>query len=215
MIYWKSVEKCPYCAGETRPVSLEQEIVNAVLHRGGEVTTVLGAIAQASPQGVQTTTNFLEADGTETPIEVRYIEEFEENPVGLDELRQLPILTPAGEFTAMEEVARVRTDEGLVDVEMVVQPRPREIPVRFGRLLGDPQHTGRLSRRQPTEESQLDDLRLPLVELREGLQRLVERQDVDVQVILDRRIGRQHQAVAAALEPAPRPGVVDQDLSHG
>ena len=75
------------------------------------VTTVLGAIAQASPQGVQTTTAFLEADGTETPIEVRYIEEFEENPIGLDELRQLPILTPAGEFTAMEEVARVRTDE--------------------------------------------------------------------------------------------------------
>lgn len=42
MIYWKSVERCPYCAGETRPVSLEQEIVNAVFHRGGEVTTVLG-----------------------------------------------------------------------------------------------------------------------------------------------------------------------------
>ena len=95
------------------------------------VNTVLGAIAQASPQGVQTTTAFLEPDGTETPIEVRYIDEFEENPIGLDELRQLPILTPAGEFTAMEEVARVRTDEGRNTILRTDQSRRVVFTYRF------------------------------------------------------------------------------------
>ncbi len=95
------------------------------------VNTVLGTITQASPQGVQTTTAFLEADGTETPIEVRYIEEFEENPIGLDELRQLPILTPAGEFTAMEDVARVRTDEGRNTILRTDQSRRVVFTYRF------------------------------------------------------------------------------------
>jgi len=103
----------------------------AMFDRQLNVNTVLGAIAQASPQGVQTTVAFLEPDGTETPIEVRYIDEFEENPIGLDELRQLPILTPAGEFTAMEEVARVRTDEGRNTILRTDQSRRVVLTYRF------------------------------------------------------------------------------------
>ena len=103
----------------------------AMFDRQLNVNTVLGAISQASPQGVQTTTAYLEADGTETPIEVRYIDEFEENPIGLDELRQLPILTPAGEYTPIEEVARVRTDEGRNTILRTDQSRRVVLTYRF------------------------------------------------------------------------------------
>jgi len=103
----------------------------AMFDRRLNVNTVLGAISQASPQGVQTTTAFLEADGTETPIEVRYIDAYEDNPIGLDELRQLPILTPSGDYTAMEEVARVRTDEGRNTILRTDQSRRVVLTYRF------------------------------------------------------------------------------------
>jgi len=103
----------------------------AMFDRRLQINTVLGAISQASPQGAQTATSFLEPDGTETPIEVRYIDDYEENPIGLDDLRQLPILTPAGEFTAMEEVARVRTDEGRNTILRTDQSRRVVLTYRF------------------------------------------------------------------------------------
>ncbi|MCH7823702.1 MAG: efflux RND transporter permease subunit, partial [Acidobacteria bacterium] len=103
----------------------------AMFDRRLTINTVLGAISQASPQGVQTATAYLEADGTETPIEVRYIDEFEDNPIGLDELRQLPILTPSGEYTPMEEVARVRTDEGRNTILRTDQSRRVVLTYRF------------------------------------------------------------------------------------
>ena len=103
----------------------------AMFDRQLSVNTVLGAISQASPQGVQTTAAYLEADGIETPIEVRYIDEFEDNPIGLDELRQLPILTPAGDLMPIEEVARIRTDEGRNTILRTDQSRRVMLTYRF------------------------------------------------------------------------------------
>jgi|TARA_B100000678_G_scaffold216849_1_gene184165 multidrug efflux pump subunit AcrB/ABC-type multidrug transport system ATPase subunit len=103
----------------------------AMFDRQLAISTVLGAISQANPRGVQTSTAYLEADGTETPIEVRYIDDIEEDPIGLDELRQLPILTPAGEYTPIEEVARVRTDEGRNTILRTDQSRRVVLTYRF------------------------------------------------------------------------------------
>ncbi len=103
----------------------------AMFDRQLDVATVLGAIAQAAPEGVQTTTAFLEPDGTETPIEVRYIEDLEETEIGLDDLRTLPILTPAGDLTPIEEVARVRTDEGRNSILRTDQSRRVIVTYRF------------------------------------------------------------------------------------
>ena len=103
----------------------------AMFDRQLDVNTVLGAIAQAAPEGVQTTTAFLEPDGTETPIEVRYIEDLEETEIGLDDLRTLPILTPAGDLTPIEEVARVRTDEGRNSILRTDQSRRVVVTYRF------------------------------------------------------------------------------------
>ncbi len=68
----------------------------AMFDRRLQVETVLAAITQANPLGAQTASNFLEADGTETPIQVTYIEDLEDNTIGLDDLRRLPILTRPG-----------------------------------------------------------------------------------------------------------------------
>ena len=103
----------------------------AMFDRQLDINTVLGAIAQANPVGAQTASNFLEPDGTETPIQVSYIEDLDENMVGLDDLRQLPILTPAGELTPIEEVARVRTDEGRNTILRTDQSRRVVVTYRF------------------------------------------------------------------------------------
>ena len=103
----------------------------AMFDRRLQVETVLAAITQANPLGAQTASDFLEADGTETPIQVTYIEDLEDNTIGLDDLRRLPILTPAGELTPIEEVARVRTDEGRNTILRTNQSRRVVLTYRF------------------------------------------------------------------------------------
>ena len=104
-----------------------------------QVNTVLGAIEQANPEGVRTASAFLEPDGTETPIEVRYIEDLEDPQLRVDDLRQLPILTPAGDLTPMEEVARVRTDEGRRTILRTDQSRRVIVTYRFTQEILDSQ----------------------------------------------------------------------------
>jgi len=84
----------------------------AMFDRAIDIGDLLGAIEGSSVEGFRTSIAFLEADGTETPIEVRPVEDPETQQIGVDDLRRLPILTPSGDFTPMEEVSRVRTDEG-------------------------------------------------------------------------------------------------------
>jgi len=103
----------------------------AMFDRQLQINQVLSAISQANPEGAATASNFLQPDGSETPIQVRYIDDFEADRVGLDDLRQLPILTPAGELTAMEEVARVRTDEGRNTILRTDQSRRVVVTYRF------------------------------------------------------------------------------------
>jgi len=103
----------------------------AMFDRQLDINTVLGAISQANPVGARTASNYLEPDGTETPIQVRYIDDLDENMVGLDDLRQLPILTPAGELTPIEEVARIRTDEGRNTILRTDQSRRVVVTYRF------------------------------------------------------------------------------------
>jgi peptide chain release factor subunit 1 len=41
MLHWKDLESCPYCGDTCIGVSLEAEIVTTVIHKGGEVITVM------------------------------------------------------------------------------------------------------------------------------------------------------------------------------
>ncbi len=84
----------------------------SMFDRAIDIGDLLGAIQGSSVDGFRTSIAFLEADGTETPIEVRPVDDPETQQIGVDDLRRLPILTPSGDYTPMEEVSRVRTDEG-------------------------------------------------------------------------------------------------------
>ncbi|MFQ5742478.1 MAG: efflux RND transporter permease subunit [Acidobacteriota bacterium] len=103
----------------------------AMFDRGVQVNTVLRAVEQSSPLGFQSRTAFLEADGTETPIEVRFKEDSEGAVAVVADLRQLPVLTPSGALMPMEQVARVRTDEGRNSILRTDQSRRVLVSYRF------------------------------------------------------------------------------------
>ena len=75
---------------------------------------------------------------------------------------------------------------------------------------------GGLLHAQPAEEPHLDDAALPLVELRQRLQRIVERDEVRGRLVGDdERLVEGHlRRVAAALLIVPRARVVDEDAAH-
>ena len=94
----------------------------AMFDRDVEIQTLLDAVSESDVEGFTTATAFLEADGTETVIEVRPFD-LDGGEVGgpgssanrglrLADLSQLPVLNSAGSATAMGELARLRIDEG-------------------------------------------------------------------------------------------------------
>lgn len=84
----------------------------ALFDRQVQIQTVLNAIGEADVDGFATATAFLEPNGTETVIEVRPTDGSTAPALELADLRTLPILTPSGDFAPLEELARVRSDEG-------------------------------------------------------------------------------------------------------
>ena len=103
----------------------------AMFDQGVEINTVLTAIADASPEGFQTRTAFLAADGTETPIEVRTTDDPEALGAGLQGLRQVAVFAPAGGHVPLEELARVRTDEGRGTIQRTDRARRVVVSYRF------------------------------------------------------------------------------------
>ena len=61
---------------------------------------------------------------------------------------------------------------------MPQKPHLRELPVAFDCLTRNVQDLGRLLDAQPTEEAQLDDPALALVDMSQRLERVVERHHV-------------------------------------
>jgi multidrug efflux pump subunit AcrB/ABC-type multidrug transport system ATPase subunit len=84
----------------------------ALFDQGLRVNAVLGAITDASRQGSVTRTSFLNADGTEVPIEIRPPEPSEARAIGPQDVGRLGVETAAGTYLPVESLARVRTDQG-------------------------------------------------------------------------------------------------------
>ncbi len=68
---------------------------------------------------------------------------------------------------------------GVSGPELRVQPRPRGFPVPLRRSFRYVQNQADFVKRHPPEELHLNDLRLPFIQLRQPLQRLVDRQRLD------------------------------------
>ncbi len=95
----------------------------ALFDQNLRVNTVLGAISDANPQGFATQTNFLKADGSEIPIEVRPSEDPEAEGPSRDGVGQIPVLTATGEYMPLADLAKVRTDEGRNNILRTDQAR--------------------------------------------------------------------------------------------
>ena len=102
--------------------------------------------------------------------------------------------------------------------QLAVQPGPRQRPVTFHRDRGDVQHRGGFVHRQPAEEPQLHEARLPGVEPGELVEGRIESDDV-------RRVSWQSRGTSTSLEghgqsPHPRfdgaarPRVIHQQTAH-
>ncbi len=96
-----------------------------------EIEAVLAGVGDARPDGFQTTVPFLWPDATEVPIEVRNTEDPQNASITLAEFRQMPLPTQTGDFVPLEEVARVRTDEGRGSVLRTDQSRRVMVSYRF------------------------------------------------------------------------------------
>ena len=95
------------------------------------VNTVLSAISDANPQGFAAQTSFLKADGSEMPIEVRPTEDPEADGPGRDGVGQIPVLTATGEYTPLQELAKVRADEGRNNILRTDQARRVVLSYQF------------------------------------------------------------------------------------
>ncbi len=96
-----------------------------------ETTHVLNAVEAANPEGFQTRVAFLNPDGTETPIDLRTTEDPEADGPGLAGLRQVPVRTVGGQYTPLDELARVRTNEGRSTIVRTDQSRRISVQYRF------------------------------------------------------------------------------------
>ncbi|MDA0747723.1 MAG: efflux RND transporter permease subunit, partial [bacterium] len=84
----------------------------AMFDRRLQSQDILAAVGDARWDGFQTSVPFLLPDATEVPVVVRTTENPEDEGPGLLAFRQTPIQTPSGNYVGLNEVARVRTDEG-------------------------------------------------------------------------------------------------------
>ena len=99
---------------------------------------------------------------------------------------------------------------------LALQPGLRQPPVAHDGVGRDVQGGCRFLHAQPAEEAQLDDTALPLVELRQRFERVVERHEVLPRLLRDdeRFVERDLHRVAATLLIAPCARVVDEDAPH-
>lgn len=86
--------------------------VLALFHQRMEINTVLSAVEAANPEGFRSRVAFLNADETETPIDLRTTDDPDAPGPGLVGLRQIPVPIPNNLYVPLGEVARVRTNEG-------------------------------------------------------------------------------------------------------
>jgi multidrug efflux pump subunit AcrB/ABC-type multidrug transport system ATPase subunit len=111
----------------------------ALFDQGLRVNAALSAIGDANPQGFSTQTNFLKADGTEIPIEVRPTEDPEADGPGRAGVGAIPVLTGTGEYIPLSELAQVRTDEGRNNILRTDQARRVVISYQFADEILDSQ----------------------------------------------------------------------------
>lgn len=119
---------------DVEPSSPEVEIIPdaiTLFDRRLETTNVLSAVEAANPEGFQARVAFLNPDGTETPIDLRTVEDPEAEGPGLVGLRQIPVQTPGGHYAPIEELAHVRTNEGRSTIVRTDQSRRIAIQYRF------------------------------------------------------------------------------------
>ncbi|MBE83482.1 MAG: hypothetical protein CME21_13050 [Gemmatimonadetes bacterium] len=103
----------------------------ALFDRRLETTNVLSAVESANPEGFQTRVAYLNPDGTETPIDLRTTEDPDADGPGLVGIRTIPVQTLGGQFTPLEELARVRTNEGRSTIIRTDQSRRISVQYRF------------------------------------------------------------------------------------
>ena len=77
-----------------------------------QVRTVLNAVGDANPRGSTASVSFLTPEGTEIPIEIRNVEDPEEEGPGNAGLRQTPIVGTGGTYIPLEEVSYGRRERG-------------------------------------------------------------------------------------------------------
>ena len=95
------------------------------------VNNVLSAIADANAEGFTAPTDFLKADGSEVPIEVRPTADPEADGPERDEVEAIPVLTSTGEYVPLAELAKVRTDEGRNSILRTDQARRVVVSYQF------------------------------------------------------------------------------------
>ena len=77
-----------------------------------QVRNVLNAVGDANPRGSRSNVSFLTPEGSEVPIDIRNVEDPDEEGDGMAGLRQVPILSTGGTYVPLEEVSYVRRDQG-------------------------------------------------------------------------------------------------------
>src|SRR5207302_11431762 len=98
-----------------------------------------------------------------------------------------------------------------------IEPGPSEGPVAIGGTADDAKSLGCLIEREPREEPELDQLGTGRIFLRQLVQSVVEDEKL-VRGFGEREFDvfeAQSPPTAAALEPAPLAGTVDEDAAHG
>ena len=96
-----------------------------------QVRNVLNAVGDTNPRGARTTVSFLTPDGAEIPIEVRNVEDPEDEGEGIAGLRQTPILGAGGTYLPLSEVSHVRRDQGRSMILRTDQSRRVIVSYRF------------------------------------------------------------------------------------
>ncbi len=120
---------------------------------------VLAALGDTRWDGFRSTVPFLLPDATEIPIEVRTFEEEDRDRYGLAELKRSRVLNQDGQYVSLDEVARVRTDEGRSSLLRTDQARRIVVSYRFPSEILDSQPRLDIARR--VVRTTLQDMVLP------------------------------------------------------